>query len=68
MKIKVITRAAEDFTRERKSDVVKVFKNPDPVIHPFERSALEGPVHGLADWAHPSWRPLRGPRCLLLAT
>ena len=38
MKIKVITRAAEDFTRERKSDVVKVFKNPDPVIHPFERA------------------------------
>ena len=38
MKVKVINRAAEDFTRERKTDVVKVFKNPDPAIHPFERA------------------------------
>lgn len=38
MKVKVINRVAEDYTRERKTDVVKVFKNPDPVIHPFERA------------------------------
>jgi len=37
MKVKVINRSAEDFTRERKSDVDKVFKNSDPVIHPFVR-------------------------------
>ncbi len=38
MKIKVLNRVEEDYTRERKGDVVKVFRNPDPVIHPFERA------------------------------
>ena len=38
MKVKVLSRVEEDFTRERKGDVVKVFRNPDPVLHPFERA------------------------------
>ena len=38
MKIKVLNRVEEDFTRERKSDIVKTFLNPDPVLHPFERA------------------------------
>lgn len=38
MKVKVINRVEEDFTRERKGDVAKVFRNPDPVVHPFERA------------------------------
>ena len=36
--IKVINRVEEDYTRERKGDVTKVFSNPDPVVHPFERA------------------------------
>ena len=38
MKVKVLNRVEEDFTRERKSDIVKTFLNPDPVLHPFERA------------------------------
>ena len=34
----VLSRNEEDFTRERKTDVVKVFRNPDPALHPFERA------------------------------
>ncbi|EKX50159.1 hypothetical protein GUITHDRAFT_135342 [Guillardia theta CCMP2712] len=38
MKVKVISRNESDYTRERKSDIVKVFHNPDPALHPFERA------------------------------
>ncbi len=38
MKVKVLNRVEEDFTRERKGDVTKVFRNPDPAEHPFERA------------------------------
>mmetsp|Transcript_6052 Transcript_6052/g.14561 ORF Transcript_6052/g.14561 Transcript_6052/m.14561 type:complete len:445 (-) Transcript_6052:139-1473(-) len=38
MKVKVLNRVEEDFTRERKGDVAKVFRNPDPTVHPFERA------------------------------
>mmetsp|Transcript_42190 Transcript_42190/g.98964 ORF Transcript_42190/g.98964 Transcript_42190/m.98964 type:complete len:448 (+) Transcript_42190:87-1430(+) len=38
MKVKIINRSEEEFTRERKSDIVKVYRNPDPAIHPFERA------------------------------
>lgn len=38
MKVKVIARSEEDFTRERKQDVQKVFRNLDPALHPMERA------------------------------
>lgn len=38
LKIKVLSRNEEDFTRERKRDTMKVFRNPDPQLHPFERA------------------------------
>jgi WD repeat and SOF domain-containing protein 1 len=37
MKIKVLTRREEDFTRERPSDLQKVHRTQDPKVHPFER-------------------------------
>lgn len=38
MKVKVIARSEEEFTRERKQDVQKVFRNLDPALHPMERA------------------------------
>ena len=35
--IKTISRSEEDFGRARKRDVDKVFRNRDPVLHPFEK-------------------------------
>jgi WD repeat and SOF domain-containing protein 1 len=37
MIVKTISRAKEDYTRERKLDINKVFRNVDPKLHPFER-------------------------------
>lgn len=36
-KVKTLSRNEEDFTHERKSDKVKVFRNVDPKLHPFEK-------------------------------
>ena len=38
MKVKVLSRSEQDFTKERKSDQTKVFRNPDPALHPLERA------------------------------
>lgn len=38
MKVKVISRLEEDFTRERRQDLQKVYKNLDPGLHPHERA------------------------------
>lgn len=38
MKIKTISRSEEAFTRECKGDVVKVFRNLDPTLHPFDKA------------------------------
>lgn len=38
MKVKVINRNEQDYTRERSQDVQKVQKNLDPVLHPFEKA------------------------------
>eukprot|EP00656_Telonema_subtile_P029258 TRINITY_DN3241_c0_g1_i1.p1 TRINITY_DN3241_c0_g1~~TRINITY_DN3241_c0_g1_i1.p1 ORF type:complete len:222 (+),score=45.41 TRINITY_DN3241_c0_g1_i1:193-858(+) len=38
MKIKTIARSEEDFTRERPRDTLKVHRNLDPALHPFERA------------------------------
>eukprot|EP00823_Brevimastigomonas_motovehiculus_P006699 TRINITY_DN5592_c0_g1_i1.p1 TRINITY_DN5592_c0_g1~~TRINITY_DN5592_c0_g1_i1.p1 ORF type:complete len:452 (+),score=87.46 TRINITY_DN5592_c0_g1_i1:67-1422(+) len=38
VKVKVLSRNETEFTRERKQDVVKMFRNADPKIHPFERA------------------------------
>mmetsp|Transcript_16779 Transcript_16779/g.25214 ORF Transcript_16779/g.25214 Transcript_16779/m.25214 type:complete len:449 (+) Transcript_16779:119-1465(+) len=38
MKIKTISRTQEDYTRKSKLDIVKVHRNRDPKLHPFERA------------------------------
>jgi WD repeat and SOF domain-containing protein 1 len=38
MKIKTLSRCEETFTRECKGDVVKVFRNLDPALHPFDKA------------------------------
>lgn len=38
MNVRVLSRKEEDFTRDRKSDTIKVFRNPDPKLHPFEKA------------------------------
>jgi WD repeat and SOF domain-containing protein 1 len=38
MRIKVIYRKEQDYTRERPTDLQKVHRNIDPKLHPFERS------------------------------
>ena len=38
MKIKTISRSEEACTRECKGDVVKVFRNLDPALHPFDKA------------------------------
>src|SRR4051812_29298395 len=38
MKIKTISRNPEDYTCERRMDINKVFRNPDPKLHPFEKA------------------------------
>ncbi|KAG2788447.1 DDB1- and CUL4-associated factor 13 [Phytophthora cactorum] len=37
MKVKTISRVEKDFTQEVQSDKLKVFRNYDPALHPFER-------------------------------
>ncbi|KAI9913980.1 hypothetical protein PsorP6_005566 [Peronosclerospora sorghi] len=37
MKVKTISRVEKNFTREVQSDTLKVFRNYDPALHPFER-------------------------------
>ncbi|XP_060523698.1 DDB1- and CUL4-associated factor 13 [Cylas formicarius] len=36
MKVKVISRNPDDYLRETKNDIHKVFRNFDPSLHPFE--------------------------------
>lgn len=38
MKVKVINRSEEEYTRERSQDLRKVHKNLDPTLHPFEKA------------------------------
>ena len=38
MKLKTISRAEEDYTRERSSDLTKVHRNLDPALHPLQRA------------------------------
>ncbi|CAM6094942.1 unnamed protein product [Calypogeia fissa] len=38
MKVKLISRSEDDFTRERRQDLQKVFRNLDPRLHPQERA------------------------------
>lgn len=38
MKVKVISRSEQDFTKERTEDVQKVYRNLDPALHPFEKA------------------------------
>jgi WD repeat and SOF domain-containing protein 1 len=38
MKVKVISRSEEEFTKERSQDLKKVFRNLDPALHQFEKA------------------------------
>lgn len=38
MKVKIVSRDEADYSRERSFDISKSFKNPDPVLHPFEKA------------------------------
>ena len=38
MKIKTISRTEEDYSRKSTLDIVKVHRNRDPVLHPFDRA------------------------------
>ncbi|KXZ47814.1 hypothetical protein GPECTOR_32g426 [Gonium pectorale] len=38
MKVKVISRSEEEYTRERSSDLRKVQRNYDPLLHQFEKA------------------------------
>lgn len=38
MKVKVISRNAEDYTRSRSQDIFKVHRNVNPSVHPFEKA------------------------------
>ena len=38
MKLKTISRAEEDYTRERTSDLTKVHRNLDPSLHSLQRA------------------------------
>ncbi|KAF9976762.1 rRNA-processing protein sof1 [Actinomortierella ambigua] len=38
MKVKVLSRSADDYTRARSSDIHKVQRNLDPTLHPFEKA------------------------------
>eukprot|EP00128_Syssomonas_multiformis_P011557 Colp12_sorted_trinity150504_noHs@6414 len=38
MKIKVISRSEDTTSRERITDLHRIQRNPDPVLHPFERA------------------------------
>ncbi|XP_020100861.1 DDB1- and CUL4-associated factor 13 isoform X1 [Ananas comosus] len=40
MKVKVISRSTEEFTRERSQDLQKVYRNYDPILRPLDK-ALE---------------------------
>lgn len=37
MRIKVISRREQDYTREKPTDLIKVHRNVDPKLHPFEK-------------------------------
>ena len=38
MKIKLLSRQREEYTRERSNDVFRIHRNPAPSVHPFERA------------------------------
>lgn len=38
MKVKVINRSETECTRERKNDFPRMHRNPNPVLHPFEKT------------------------------
>lgn len=38
MKVKVINRSETEFTKRRSGDPNRVFRNPDPLLHPLERA------------------------------
>ncbi|KAF9913523.1 rRNA-processing protein sof1 [Lobosporangium transversale] len=38
MKVKVLSRSTEEFTRQRSNDIHKIQRNLDPTLHPFEKA------------------------------
>lgn len=37
VKIKTIARSEKEFVRETKQDLNKVFRNSNPILHPFQK-------------------------------
>lgn len=37
VKLKTIARSDKEFIRETKQDLNKVFRNPNPILHPFQK-------------------------------
>ena len=37
VKLKTICRSEKEFSRETKQDLFKVYKNPNPQIHPLQK-------------------------------
>jgi WD repeat and SOF domain-containing protein 1 len=56
MKIKAISRSEEAETRSSTAEAIKVHKNPDPKLHPFEKArevrARGGVARGLSGARH----------------
>ena len=42
MKVKMLSRSEEAFTRSRSGDAPKVFRNADPALHPLEKAKEYG--------------------------
>ena len=38
MRVKVISHSRGEYMRERRQDLPKLLHNPDPILHPFEKS------------------------------
>lgn len=53
MKIKTISRSESEATRDSRREVVKVHKNSNPTLHPFEK-AREVRIRTLVDFQYSS--------------
>ncbi len=40
VKLKTIARSDKEFVRETKQDLNKVYRNPHPLLHPFQKVRL----------------------------
>lgn len=59
-KVKVLSRNEEQFTRERKSDTLKVYRNVDPSLHPFEKAREYTRALNATKWDKVFAKPFQG--------